>query len=260
MTLTGTGMKIKLIWTDSLYFFLTNLPQIASLCLPWLVAGAAIELLIVTTSADPAGQPTILWAMAFSFNLVVRPIYSACLILLMANQAKNMNPANRELLAGALKIWRPFFLLYILAGAIIAFAGIIVLSMVTQIISVLLGAQANPFMGLLVIFPLFLLVLARISFAKFKLVLDNLNPVEALQKSFEATGPHVRLIIMVVLPYAAPVIAATYLLIGLPPETNAGHLLRALIGIAASFLMLFVDVLIFRIYMGASRNSSPDPA
>lgn len=251
-------MKIKLIWTDSIYFFLTNLFQIASLCLPWLVAGAAIELLIITTSPDPAGQPTILWALAFSFNLVVRPIYSGCLILLMANQAKNMNMANQELLAGAMKVWRPFFLLYILAGTLIAFVGITALSIVTQITSLLLGTQASPILGLFIILPLFLWGLARISFAKFKLVLDSLNPVEALQKSFEATRPHVRLIISVVLPFAAPVIAATYLLIGLPPENAAGHTLRALIGISASFLMLFVDVLIFRIYMGASRNSTTD--
>ena len=256
----GTGMKIKLIWTDSLYFFVTNLPQIASLVLPWLVAGAAIEYLIVISSPESGGEPTIFWALAFFFNLVVRPIYSACLILLMAKQAQNQHPANRELLPEAIKVWRPFFLLFILGGALIAFAAVIGLSVVTQLGSIVIGAPANPLLGLLVIFPLLVWVLARISFAKFKLVLEKLNPVEALQKSFEASRQYVRLIISVVLPYAAPVMAATFFLVGVPPENHTGHAIRALIGISASFLMLFVDVLLFRIYMGAIQKNKPDTA
>lgn len=226
-------MKLKLIWTDSIAFFLTNLPQIAALCLPWLVAGAVVEFLIVTTPTEPAGQPKFFWALAF--NMLVLPIYTAALILLMAKRAQNQHPSNRELLMAALRVWQPFFLLHLLGSALVGFG-----------------------------FMLFILpglwALARLAFAEFYLVLEGIHPFEAIQKSFHATRPHTRIILSLVLVYVVPVLAMMLFSSGLPPENNFGYALSAMIRTGTSFLLLFVNVLLFRVYMDTVQGNRPGTA
>lgn len=248
-------MKLKLILTDSIHFFLTNLPQIATLCLPWLVAGAVIEYLVVITPVETGDSPMFYWAIAF--NLLVLPIYTASLILLMAKQAQNQRPGNQEILMGAFKVWQPFFLLYVLVGALMLLATLLALAAIFLVSSILIGAPANTIFGLVLIFPVVLWVLARLSFAKFYLVLNGLNPVEAIQKSFQATQPHVRLILSLTFLYAVPVLVVMFFSTGLP-ESHQGDAIRALIGTATSFVLLLVDVLIFRVYMETIQENTPD--
>jgi hypothetical protein len=251
-------MKLKLILTDSIYFFMTHLPQIAALCLPWLVAGAVIEFIIITAPAGPDGRPSLFWAIAF--DLTVLPIYTATLILLMSKQAQNQRPSNLELLTGAIKVWQPFFLLYLCTGVLISLVGILTLPVALQISSTFLSAPADAIFGFIMVLPIFLWVYARLSFAKFYLVLYGLNPILAIQKSFQTTRPHTQIIISLVLVYTVPVMGIMFLFSNLAPKNNVGYAISTLIGVCVSFLLLFVNVLLFRIYMDANQKNNPDVA
>ncbi len=255
-------MKIKLILTDSIYFFLNNLPQIATLCLPWIAAGGLVEYLIITMPAEPDSQPMII--MAWAFNLLVLPVYTAALIQLMAKQAQHKHPMNKELLTDALKVWQPVFFLYLLMIGIVG-ALLIGTLLGFTILGRLFGTAAfntifNSGFGFVLFILVGLLVWVRLSFALFYLVLESRNPIQAVQKSFHATRPYTHIIILTVLSYVAPLIAAILYSGSLLPENNPGHAIRALIGVAGSFLLLFVNVLLFRIYMSAVKQDKPDTA
>lgn len=251
-------MNIKLIWTDSLYFFFNNLPQIASLCLPWLIAGVMIEYLTVVSQAEPANQ--FLFLMVKVLQLAMLPIYNAGLILLMAKQAQNQHPGNTELIKGALKVWVPFFILHMLGVPLLAIGGFIALSLVAQIGFIFLGATAGVVFGYLIMVPLSVWFLAKIAFTKIMIVLDRLQPVEAFQKSLRVTRPYVRLILFCVIPYVVPIMAVLIFSVFTLPKNAQGYAVQALISVAASFLFLFVEVLLFRIYMDAAKNGRADTA
>ncbi len=254
-------MKLKLILTDSIYFFLNNLSQIAYLCLPWLVAGGFVEYLIVTTPTGPEGQPMIF--LAWVFNLLLLPIYTAALIQMMAKQAQHQRPGNRELLTHALKVWQPFFFLYLLMIGIVGSVLIGVLLAFT-ILSQLIGpavvnALLNSGIGFFIFVLVGLLAWVRLSFAMFYLVLHGLSPIQAIQKSFHVTRPHMRIILTPVILFIGPLVAAMLFSSSLLPESNMGHAIRAIIGTAGSFLLLFVNVLLFRIYMSVVQEDKPNP-
>lgn len=246
-------MKFKLILTDSIHFFITNLPQIATLCLPWLAASGLIKLLMVTASSNTESSPLIL--LAWAFDLAILPIYTAALIQLMAKQAMNQRPDNRELLAAALKAWQPFFFLYLLMiiiGMAVLFVMIIVFTIINNVIgTALASAIMNSGVGFILFVLVGLWVWVRLSFAFFFLVLDGLNPIQAIQKSIDVTRPIARFIFTLVLLCGGPIFAILLFLGNLPPETQFGDAVRVLISIPGSFLLLFIIVLVFRVYMSA---------
>ena len=74
-------MQVKPILADSFSFYLRNIRQIASLCLPFLLLDAFLELLF-TRSQD---FQSLYWVS----YVAIYPIYTAALILFMAKSADN---------------------------------------------------------------------------------------------------------------------------------------------------------------------------
>jgi hypothetical protein len=226
------AMKFKLIITDSAFFFWKNLNQIAILCLPWLFAGALVEYLIVVNQ-EAFGDAPIHFA-AWAFNLLVYPIYTAALIHMMAQQAKGNRPGNQELFSLALKNWQSLLLLHLLVSLLALFG-----------------------LTLLVLPGIWIIV--RFSFSEFFLVLEDLNPLAAIQKSIQATKPYTWTIFLLILTFLFPVAAFSFTFGRLIEDIPQAEAIMAIAGTITSFYMLFVDVLIFRVFMSALKEEPEGP-
>lgn len=225
-------MKLKLIIMDSALFFWRNLNQIAVLCLPWLFAGALVEYLIVVNQ-DAFGD-TPMYLVAWGFNLLVYPIYTAALIQMMAQQAQGKRPGNQELFNLALKSWHSLLILHLL-GSLLALFGLTLL--------ILPGIW----------------VMVRFAFSEYYLVLENLNPIEAIQRSVLTTRKHMAIIFLLILIFLFPVIAFSFLFGRLLTGIPHAEAIMAIAGTITSFYMLFVDVLIFRVFMSAVKDGPEHP-
>ena len=86
--------KLKMIVSDAVQFFLNHWVQIAALCLPWLLAAALVEYGIISAGQN-SEDAAPLFLVAWTFNLLIYPIYTGALIVLMAKRAQREQPANR---------------------------------------------------------------------------------------------------------------------------------------------------------------------
>ncbi len=222
-------MKLKIIISDAAQFFSRNLVQIASLCLPWLLAAALVEYAIVSFGRDSQGTAP-LFLVAWTFNLLIYPIYTGALIMLMAKCAQREQPGNGELTAMAIKIWQPLFMVHIIGS----------------------GLTALGFM-LLIVPGVYIAV--RLSFAEFFLVLEGVKPTEAIQKSFQATRPYFGLILVLLIMFMTPLVLLTFMLGGVLQKFNLGPVFNVLLSTLIAFLTLFVDVVMFRVYMSARQEN-----
>jgi hypothetical protein len=222
-------MKLKIIISDAFQFFLNNLIQIAAICLPWLLAAAVVEYIIVATGQD-AQDAAPLFLVAWTFNLLIYPIYTGALIVLMAKRAQREQPVNRELTAAAIKTWQPLFLVHIISS----------------------GMTALGFM-LLVLPGVYIAV--RLSFAEFFVVLDGVKPIEAIQKSFQATRPYFGVILILLTLFMIPLVLLTFTLSGVMQKIDAGPVFNVLLSTLIAFLGLFVDVVKFRVFMSARQEN-----
>ena len=224
-------MTLKLIIQDAAAFFTENLVQIATLCLPWLIAAAMVEYIIGAVYATPDTMGSM-FMLSWFFNLLVYPIYTGALIMLMAERANQKRPTNSQLLSSAIRIWQPFFIVHLMGTGLTALG---------VMLFILPGIYA----------------MVRLSFAEFFLVLENLKPLEAIQKSFEATRPYFGLILLLMVLFITPLLLTS---IGLgdwllSQGPGIGPLVNQLVAIVTAFLMLFVDVVLFRVYMSATREN-----
>jgi succinate dehydrogenase hydrophobic anchor subunit len=222
-------MNLKLIVADALYFFKSNLVQIGSLCLPWLLVVAAVENLIISTG-DPSQGLGPLFLLAWVFKLLIYPIYTAALILLMAKRARGQQPDNKELLSSALQIWQPFFIVHVIG------AGLSILGLMLFVIPGIYVA-------------------VRLSFAEFYLTLENIKPVEAIQKSFQATKPYFFQILLLLALFFIPLGMLNLILADLLSGKEAVLLINITVATTTAFLMLFLEVVKFRVYMSAIREN-----
>jgi flagellar biosynthesis protein FlhB len=225
-------MKLKLIITDSALFFWRNLNQIALLCMPWLFAGAVVEYLVAVPK-DALGDTSMYFA-AWIFNMLLYPIYTAALIHLMALQAQGKRPGNLELFRLALKSWQSLLILHIMSSVLF-----------------LCGLMLFVLPGIWVI--------VRLSFSQFYLVLENLNPIEAIQKSFFATRKHMTAIFLLIIAFLIPVFVLSlvigHLIAGIPQAQPFIVIAETIL----SFYVLFVYVLIFRVFMSAVKDGPEEP-
>ena len=225
-------MKLKLIITDSALFFWRNLNQIALLCLPWLFAGAVVEYLVVVNQ-DALGDTSMYFA-AWIFNMLLYPIYTAALIHLMALQAQGKRPGNLELFRLALKSWQSLLILHIMSSVLF-----------------LCGLMLFVLPGIWVI--------VRLCFSQFYLVLENLNPIEAIQKSFYTTRKHMTVIFLLIIAFLIPVFVLSLvigqLIAGIPQAQPFIVIAETIL----SFYVLFVYVLIFRVFMSAVKEGPEGP-
>jgi hypothetical protein len=223
-------MNLKLIISDAVYFFKSNFVQISSLCLPWLLAAAVVNYLI-TTTGDPTKGLAPLYLLAWAFNLLIYPIYTGALILLMAKRAQLEQPDNKALVASAIKMWQPFFIVHIIGAGLTA-------------------------LGLMFFILPGVVVAVTLSFAEFHLVVENVKPMEALQKSFYSTRPYFFQILLLMVLFLTPLWMINFYIANLLDAQEVGPLINIIVATATAFLMLFVDVVLFRIYMSA-KNEAP---
>ncbi len=231
-------MDLKLIISDAFQFFRHHIGQIATLCIPWLLAIAVVEYLIVSASNNPEDIGSLMLA-ARMFSLLIYPIYTAALIRLMAMRAQREAPKNSELLASAFKLWQPFFTVHI-AGFALMIIGLMFF--------ILPGVY----------------IVIRLSFAEFYIVLEDIKPMEALQKSFRVTRPYVLQIFILMILFAGPLLLLSFILSDMISNLAAAPLLNIAGATIIGFLMLFLDVVVFRFYMAVTQehpgsgNPSPD--
>lgn len=225
-------MKLKLIITDSALFFWRNLNQIALLCLPWLFAGAVVEYL-VAVNQDAVGDTPMYFA-AWVFNMLLYPIYTAALIHLMALQAQGKRPGNLELLRLALKSWQSLLILHIMSSVLFLF-------------------------GLMLFILPGIWVIVRLAFSQFYLVLENLNPIAAMQKSFLTTRKHMAAIFLLIIVFLMPVFVLSLVIGQLIADIPQVQPIIVIAETILSFYVLFVYVLIFRVYMSAVKEGPEDP-
>ena len=216
----------KLIISDSLFFFLGNLRQIAALSLPFLLLGAGVNNLAIGP-ADDAAQGAVRFVPVI-VNLALKPIYTAALILLMARQAHKERPATPELLKSALGHYAPLLMLSVIEMAFIW----------------------TGFMALII--P-GVWILVRLSFAKFHLILDRVDPKAAILKSFQTTRGHFGIIAASLALFALPLFLLSLLIAQLIGSEQASPLLLMLVDTAILFAALFIEVVMFRIFMQAVK-------
>ena len=211
-------MQVKFIISDAYFFYLRNLRQIASLCLPFLILDAFFDFLFSSSQYFQS----LYWVS----YVAIYPIYTAALILLMAKSAKKEHPGNIELIAAAFKLWWPFYLLTVIQMALGAFGFI------------------------LFIVP-GIWIITRLSFAEFFLVLNGLNPLEAIRKSFETTKQYFWYILTFVVMAVACHGISDYLIGQAIQTVNDFTILYIAANTAISMIMLFFDVILFRMFMEA---------
>jgi hypothetical protein len=221
-------MNLKLIISDAFFFFRSHLVQISTLCLPWLLAVAFVDVLITATS-DPSQGMGPLYLLAWMFNLLIYPIYTAALILLMAKRAQLEQPENKALVASAIKIWQPFFVVHIIGAGLTA-------------------------VGLMFLVLPGIYVAVRLSFAEFYLVLEGVKPLEAIQKSFQATQPFFFQILLLLVLFLTPLWMLNFFIADFLSNQEAGSFVNILVAAITAFLMLFVDVVLFRVYMSVKQE------
>ncbi len=241
--------NLKLIISDAVQFFLSHLGQIAALCLPWLLATGVVEigLSAVYQASEESGQ---LFLLSAAFKLLIYPVYTAALILLMTKRAQQLTPSNRELLSEAIKLWQPFFMMVLMIIALFGVASVMMISM-EGFFQVVLSIRGIGVMltGLLLFFGM-----ARLSFAKYILVLDRTKPADAIVQSFRRTGPYFLKIAFLLAVFVVPLLGLNILLAAMLNKLAAPIFIRSIFGTGIEFLLLFVDVVLFRLYMSAIQD------
>ncbi len=242
--------NLKLIISDAVQFFIRHLRQIAVLCLPWLLATSSVET-ILTAGQQESDPSANLFLLAVAFKLLVYPIYTAALILLMSKRARQEAPTNRELFQEAMKLWQPLFMLVMIIVGLAAIGSILMI-MLESLFQFFLAMKG---FGLLLAALLLFWGMARLAFAKFILVLNRVRPSEAIIRSFQDTRPYFLQIAMLLALFVVPLLGLN-LLAGIAlSKTAAPAFIRALIGTGIEFLLLFVEVVLFRLYMSAIQEN-----
>jgi len=216
-------MQVRQILFDSYFFYLRNFRQIASLCLPFLILDAFLELLFTSSQ----NFQSLYWVS----HVTLYPIYTAALILFMAKSANKDRPRNMDIIAASLKLWWPFYILTV-AHLALGVAGLFLF--------IIPGVW----------------VIVRLSFAEFYLILNGLTPWEAIRQSVESTKQYFWYLLSF---FGFTVFSdgiSDYLIEqAIQTVTNFSFLFIAA-SAAVSLLMLFFDVVLFRIFMAAVVEDS----
>jgi hypothetical protein len=216
-------MQVKLILSDSYFFYIQNFRQIASLCLPFLILDAFLEFLFTSSQ----NFQSLYWV---SF-VALYPIYTAALILFMAKSANKDHPKNIDIIAASLKLWWPFYIL--------------------TVIHLVLGV-----VGLFLFIIPGIWIIVRLSFAEFYLILNGLTPWEAIRQSFESTKRYFWYLLSFFVFTVFGDGISDYLIGQALHAANNFSILFIAVNAAASFIMLYFDVVLFRIFMAAVVEES----
>ncbi len=219
------NMNITTILADAYHFFIGNLRQMAGLFLPILLIVTALEHGL-TATADTA---SLIWAVLV--GLLVYPLYTGALILLLAKRTQHESPTNGQLLRAAFSLWWPLLLVTLMVGVAVIFG----------------------FM-LLIIPGIWMAV--RLAFAEIYLVVEGLTPLAAMRKSHDTTKELFWVILLAVVIVYVPLIALSFLSEWMMDTYGGSSALGIVADTMIAFLGLFVNVVIFRIYLLHGQNSA----
>jgi membrane-anchored glycerophosphoryl diester phosphodiesterase (GDPDase) len=212
-------MQLTQILIDAFSFYTRHILQIAALCLPLLCINAYVASLLMRSPN--------LQSLSYVSYFTLYPIYTAALILLMAKRARQEQPRNMDLIAAALKLWWPLFVLTAMNLGL-----------------VLLGAMLFIIPGLW--------VAVRLAFAEFFLVLNDMQPKEAIRHSFKLTKRYFWPILFLLMAVALCHGMFGYVIDQTMMDVKGIAVVRIAIESLLSFLMLFFDVVLFRLFMVAA--------
>ena len=225
---TTLPSKIQIILSDAVSFFVQNFSQIAVICLPFLFATSVLDFVFGAMFAS--SQMAVMAPMFL--NLLVYPIYTAALIHLMAQRARQENPKSTDLIMMAINQWAPLFIL----KAVMVF---------------LIGLGIS----LLIVPGIWIAV--RLVFAEFYLVLFGLNPRDAIIKSFQVTRKHFGLLLILLMSTYVPILFLGLTTDQFVQSVTSNDFFRVLVNAAWSFIGLFVHVVVFRAFMQIVSEQSP---
>jgi len=213
------------ILTDSLYFFRRNLASILTLCLPLVILEALAKQ--VLSNALPGNASS---AYELLVGLLFYPLYTGALILFLDARSRGEQPAARNLLAMALRMWPTFAVMSALSTLLIMF-------------------------GLSLFFIPGIWVMVKLVFSEYLLVLRGLTPLNAMRGSFAMTNGHFVRILACVLCIYIPLSLLEGVAVYLLDPQNVG--VSFLIDTASSFLQLFTSVVMFRLFMLINEPAQP---
>ncbi len=165
-------------------------------------------------------------SLLFLFNFMFQPLYIGGLILLLSALSQDREPGIGQLLSLAVNKWLALLLLSMLSGAL-----------------VLLGLFMFVFPGIW--------IFMRLVIGNFLLILDDLNPVDALTESFQLTAPQFWNITGTTLLIFLSIVLFQQYLMKLLPDTMIASLLSGLVG---EILWAVLIILWFRFYDLVKNN------
>ncbi|MGX9463039.1 hypothetical protein ACWXWU_17640 [Shewanella sp. A14] len=234
-------MSLFAILTEAFNFFRNHIRQLATLTLPLLLIQVVIQLwlgneMIQADIENP--QFGAIHAAAMMVLLLVFSFLIAALTLFLELRSQGHELTSGQILAASL----PFVPPLLLAGV---FSGLAILA------PVMIFAAFGPLwlIGLIVSLYLF----SRLAYVNFMVVVERLTPLEAIKSSFKFSGPMTLKTIAVLLLYVP-----LSLLAGMFSQVamQVGFSLQLLVETTFSFLGLFVNIALFRLYM--VNRKTPD--
>ncbi|MFT5790328.1 MAG: hypothetical protein ACI8SJ_002457 [Shewanella sp.] len=234
-------MSLSAILTQAFNFFRNNISQLAALTVPVLFIQVGIQLwlgLEISTADLENPQFGTSHMVAMMVLLLVFSFLIAALTLFLEIRSQGHSPSNGMILKTSLN----FVPALLLAGV---FSGLAVLAPFFVLLAI------NPMLGIIgLVVSIYLF--ARLAFVNFMVVVERLTPMEAIKRSFTFSGPITLKTITVLLLYIPISLVGSVLAMA----TQLGGIPLQLVGeVIVAFFGLFINVVLFRLYM-VSREES----
>ena len=212
---------LRIFLIDTIRFYRAHFLSLSAIVIPFLLP-LDILWVIVDQSEFSSGQT----ALTYIPGLLVFPIYQCALILYIATVVAGDRLSLLEYFRIGLRFWAPMFLLYLISTAALL-AGF-----------------------LLLIIP-GLIVLARIAFAEFYCIFDEMNPMDAFNASWQQTGDLQWIILAgLTIIYAAcsiPVVAVDRIMLALDVWSPLAIVVS---GFLTALLYAPATIFAFRVFKG----------
>lgn len=218
-------MHQRIVLIDSLSFFVGHFRQILSLCLPFILVDAFAGIWLGSWESDAMNRRWMLPNPSTILSFLIYPIYTAALILYMQQCARKHVQGHVQTLKVALSYYyRPLLL--------VAMAELAVIS-IGLMLFVLPGVW----------------IMVRLLLSEFYVVVHRQPVDQALKSSFEATRRPFWAILFLFAVAVAPRIAMELVFVH-PLSSDDGRLLfEFAFQILGAIMLLFVDVVLFRVFM-----------
>lgn len=236
-------MSLFAILTEAFNFFRNHIRQLAILTLPLLLIQVAIQLWLGNEMMQADAENPQFGAVHAAAMMVLLLVFSfliAALTLYLELRSQGHDLAPGQILKASL----PFVPPLLLAGV---FSGLAILA------PVMIFAAFGPLwlIGLLVSLYLF----SRLAYVNFMVVVERLTPLEAIKSSFKFSGPiTIKTIAVLMLYVPLSLLAGMFSQVAM----QVGFPLQLIVEATFSFLGLFVNIALFRLYMVNRKTADAD--